>query len=271
MGRDSGEASPEALGLDPCLCSHLLLIDVHEPPIPNDPVARDHDVAHVAGSDPEEPVPGKVRLVERPWRCVVEDDEIGRGAGLERAEQRLAEHAADEARALGDALERPSERRLDVVLAQPEIRRAGLLEQVRADAVRAERDVRSECAHVCMPDAVVHVRAGVVRDGRTRLLHELELVDVEVDAVCEQRAARRAPALLQARATAARDRRRSSAAWMWSGPNSAQAASVSSREGEARRAPRTGRGTTGARARESAGFPRCLDGHASAPSRSETS
>ena len=77
----------------------------------DDPFAGDHHVADVAGRQPEDPVPGEALRVERRRRGVVEDDEVGGRAGLERPEQRLAEDAAGEPRRLGEARERPVDAR----------------------------------------------------------------------------------------------------------------------------------------------------------------
>ena len=65
-----------------------------------DPFARDHHVADVPGREPEDPVPREARRVERRRGVVVEDDEVGGRARLERPEQRLAERARRRARAL---------------------------------------------------------------------------------------------------------------------------------------------------------------------------
>ena len=77
----------------------------------DDPLARHHHVAHGARGEPEDPVPGEAALVERRGRGVVEDDEVGGRAGLERPEQRLGEGAPGEPRPLGERRERPVRRR----------------------------------------------------------------------------------------------------------------------------------------------------------------
>ena len=132
--------------------------------------------------------PAKLVRVERRRRGVVEHDEVGRRAGLERAEQRLAEDAGRRAARLGEPRERP------VDAARRRRPRAGgsrrratprtcrsRCRPCRAPAGRRARDARAA-------DRVVHVRARVVRERRvrSRATRSISRV-VEMDAVREQR------------------------------------------------------------------------------------
>ena len=170
------------------LGGELPLVDPSEPPVEHDPLAGDHHVADVARRQPEDPVAGEGRGVQR-GRCrVVEDDEVGGSAGLERAEQRLAEEPAGEPRPFGQPRERPVDPGRQIVLAEPEVRRPRLLEHVGADPVGAERDALSHPPDRGAANRVVHVRARVVSDRGAGFPDECELVGVQVDAVGEERA-----------------------------------------------------------------------------------
>ena len=106
----------------------------------------------------------EARGVERRGRVVVEDDEVGGRAGLERAEQRLAEDAGRRAALRRRAARAASRRRRrrrpraggSTRRATPRTCRSRS-RRCRAAVARRARDVRTA-------DRVVHVRARVVRD-----------------------------------------------------------------------------------------------------------
>src|SRR5574341_74021 len=72
-------------------------------PVPHDPAAGNHDVAHVGGLHPEDEVPGEIRGIERRWRMVLEDDQIRGGTTGEAPQPGLAEESTGKPCAGGDA------------------------------------------------------------------------------------------------------------------------------------------------------------------------
>ena len=153
-----GDTRPGALG-DLVGPGQLALAD--------DELTVGDDVADVGGGQAEEPVPGEVVGVDRRRRRVVENDDVGRRAGLDAAEERLVERDRRERGPTAASRSRVHpgcDRR--VVLVRAPVRGLRLREQVAVDPVGPERHVRPERGDRGTADAVVHVGARVVRDPR---------------------------------------------------------------------------------------------------------
>ena len=142
MRRDIFQPGPQSLGLGGGLLRDLRLVHAGGMPVGYDELAGHDHVADLAGGKAEDPVAGQVLPGHGGGGRIAEHGEVGRGAGRDRAEQRLAEAAPRDAGTLGETAHRPAGVGGGARLGGPEERHLGLGDHVPADAVRAQRDAR---------------------------------------------------------------------------------------------------------------------------------
>ena len=218
----------------------LLLVDPSERRSRRPARRRPTRRGRCASERPKTQWPGKVVRSDRGRRRVVEDDEVGGRAGLERPSSGSANAGRRSGRPRRALRAASPHRRRRGRPRGPGSTRPGLLEHVAADPVGAERDPRTRPprrARARPRCSCSSARCG--RATRRAGVDEGDLVVVEVDAVGEQRARSSAPARRGARRPAAAARRRialvGAVLGAWTGarrsrarPASTQAASVSS-------------------------------------------
>ena len=117
--------------------------------------------------------------------AVVEDEEIGRGAGVQRAEGPRKQRRS-EAVAAGQEAQGCLHRVVAAGLAQLQEGHAGFRQHVPVHPVRAQRRLEEGLGRG-VADVVVHVRPGVVDEPGAPGLGVLELGRLEVNAVGEER------------------------------------------------------------------------------------
>src|SRR5579884_415039 len=77
---------PEAYRLTARLRPDPRFVDVRKLAMAQDPRAVDHHALDVLRRHGKHPMPGQILSGERRWRIVLQDDQVGGGAGIKRAD-----------------------------------------------------------------------------------------------------------------------------------------------------------------------------------------